>query len=274
MSLGLLTSRSRLRTVDAGAAAAQVEALGFDTLWVADPREDLPLLDEVLAATTTLRAATAVLSVWAPPAGAVADWWSVLPEQQQERVLLGLGVSHAVLVPQYEKPMAAMTAYLDRLDAAGVPSAARVLGANGPRMVELAGRRAAGTLTYLTMPERTAAQRAALGPRPRIAAEVKVVVTDDRAEGRSLARAHLATYLGLPNYLGNLRTMGFTDEDLTPPGSDRLVDALVLQGAAAALARAAEHRAAGADAIALHALSATGLPHDAWRELAAQAGAA
>jgi hypothetical protein len=32
-------------------------------------------------------------------------------------------------------------------------------------------------------------------------------------------------YLGLANYAGNLRRIGFTDADITQPGNDRIVDA-------------------------------------------------
>jgi hypothetical protein len=34
----------------------------------------------------------------------------------------------------------------------------------------------------------------------------------------------MAFYLGPANYAGNLRRIGFTDADLTQPGSDRIID--------------------------------------------------
>jgi len=39
--------------------------------------------------------------------------------------------------------------------------------------------------------------------------ELKVALTNDHAEGLQLAREHLQIYLGLPNYLNSLRTLGF-----------------------------------------------------------------
>jgi hypothetical protein len=76
-------------------------------------------------------------------------------------------------------------------------------------------------------------------------------------------------YLGLPNYVGNLRRMGFGDEDLTAPGSDRLLDALVVRGDVDAVrARVDAHLAAGADGIALHVLGEDPLPVAAWSRLA------
>ncbi|MGQ0464169.1 MAG: TIGR03620 family F420-dependent LLM class oxidoreductase [Sporichthyaceae bacterium] len=273
MSWGVFTSRSRLQAEGAAEAVAEVESLGFDTLWVGDPREELDLLAVALGWTSRLQVATGVLSVWAPTAETVAAWRAGLPEAQRSRVLLGLGVSHSLLVPHYAKPLATMAAYLDALDAVGVPAAGRMIGANGPKMVALAGRRTAGTLTYLTLPERTAEQRSALGSDPAITAEVKVVLAPDRDEAYRLAREHLAIYLRLPNYLGNLRAMGYGDDDLTAPGSDRFVDALVVRGVAGAAKRAAEHRAAGATSVAFHVLSDTPLPVAEWRELAALVGA-
>ena len=59
---------------------------------------------------------------------------------------------------------------------------------------------------------------------------------------RELARQHLATYLGLPNYSNNWKRIGFTDDDLADGGSDRLVDALVRVG------RRVDDRGAGAGA--------------------------
>jgi hypothetical protein len=59
----------------------------------------------------------------------------------------------------------------------------------------------------------------------------------------------------LRNYVANLRSLGFTEADVADGGSDRLVDALVTQGDAAAVAaRLDEHLAAGADHVCLQVL--------------------
>lgn len=52
----------------------------------------------------------------------------------------------------------------------------------------------------------------------------------DRGLGREQARAFVNDYLALPNYVRNLRRLGFTDDDLHGRASDRLVDALVAYG--------------------------------------------
>jgi probable F420-dependent oxidoreductase len=103
------------------------------------------------------------------------------------------------------------------------------------------------------------------------------VLDADRARGRERARDFVNDYLALPNYVRNLRRLGFTDDDLRGPASDRLVDALVAYGDEDAIAaRVRAHHAAGADHVCLHVLGdpdskqaePEALPLDAWRRLA------
>jgi probable F420-dependent oxidoreductase len=166
-----------------------------------------------------------------------------------------------------------MAAYLDGLDAADPPLApeSRVLAALGPKMLELARDRTAGTHPYLVTPELTKQARDGIGPDKLVASEVGVVLEADPSEARAIARQALSTYLGLPNYTNNWRRQGFTDDDIANGGSDRLVDALFAWGDEAAIAkRVQEHRDAGADHVCIQVLSKdpTQLTIDAWRALA------
>lgn len=264
--IGLYTSAPRLRGEGADAALAQAEALGFDAMWVANVQDDLSVLEQALDATERLAIGTAVISIWSVTAPDLATWWATQPGR--DRLRLGLGVAHAKFVPQYAKPLASLGAYLDELDAAGLGPQARYVGANGPKMLALAGSRTAGALTYLVTPEQTATHRAQLGPDVHLIPEMKVVLESDPDVARAAARKHLAIYLGLPNYLGNLRRMGFTDSDLAAPGSDRLIDALVAHGGLdAALARVEAHLAAGANGVAIHVLDPEPFPVQAWTQL-------
>jgi hypothetical protein len=75
----------------------------------------------------------------------------------------------------------------------------------------------------------------------------------------------------LPNYVNNLRELGFAEEHLADGGSDALVDALVAWGGAETVqARVRAHLDAGADHVAVQALPATRreVPDGQWRELA------
>ena len=105
-------------------------------------------------------------------------------------------------------------------------------------MLALARDRAGGAHPYLVTPEHSAQARAVLGEGRLLAPEQAVVVEPAADVARERARAHLDTYLALPNYTNNFRRLGFTDDDLADQGSDRLVDALVAWGdAEAVLAR-------------------------------------
>jgi len=110
-----------------------------------------------------------------------------------------------------------------------------------------------------------------MGAGPLLAPEQAVVVETDPATARAIAREHMAGYLTLPNYTNNLRRFGYTDEDLSGGGSDRLVDAIVAWGDAAAIAdRVRAHRAAGADHICLQVLSEEkDFPRKEYRQISA-----
>jgi probable F420-dependent oxidoreductase len=99
-----------------------------------------------------------------------------------------------------------------------------------------------------------------------------VAVERDPSRARALGRAHLSFYFSLPNYVNNLRRLGFGDEDFADGGSDRLVDALVAWGDEDSIReRIHLHRAAGADHVCIQVLAdaaAPGLPLAQWRQLA------
>jgi probable F420-dependent oxidoreductase len=77
-----------------------------------------------------------------------------------------------------------------------------------------------------------------------------VVLDTEPGTARSRARATLQRYLTLPNYQANLRRLGFTDDDLSGGGSDRLVDALVAWGGEDEIRRRVQlHLDAGADHV-------------------------
>jgi probable F420-dependent oxidoreductase len=194
------------------------------------------------------------------------------------RFLVGIGVSHAPLIDRkgpgtYVKPLAKMRDYLDALDRAEhpLPTDARVLAALGPKMLELARDRAGGAHPYLANSDHTRFARERLGPGRLLAPEQPVVLETDAARARELAREHLATYLGLPNYVTNLFRLGFTEEDVREGGSDRLVDSIVAWGDEGAIAaRVQAHRDAGADHVCIQLLTGdrSALPLEGWRRLA------
>ena len=265
---------------DGAEAAAELEELGYGTVWLGRADGNLELAEALLDATSRLVVGTSVVNIWMYDPLQVAASYRRVSDRHGERLLVGLGVGHAPAVEatgqRYVRPLQTMQNYLDDLDAAepGIPKDARALAALGPRMLKLAAQRSAGALPYLTPPEHTRRAREILGAGPLLAAEQKVVLDADPASARALARRGVARYLRLPNYTSNLKRLGFADEDLAGSGSDKVIDAIVAWGDIDTIARrVGEHLDAGADQVAIQVLSdavnaGTGLPRDEWRYLA------
>jgi probable F420-dependent oxidoreductase len=147
----------------------------------------------------------------------------------------------------------------------------RVLAALGPKMLRLAAERADGAHPYFVPPEHTARAREILGKDGLLAVEQAVVLETDATRAREIARAHTSRYLGLPNYVNNLRRLGFGDKDLADGGSDRLVDAIVAWGDMnAVIERVRAHQSAGANHVCVQVLprDPQALPTEQWREVA------
>ncbi len=256
--------------------AAEVESLGYGAVWVGgSPDADLGWVDPALAHTASLQLATGIVNIWSAPAPAVAESFARIESAHPGRFLLGVGVGHSEHTEEYVKPYDALVGYLDTLDAAMVPTSRRVLAALGPRVLRLAAERAAGAHPYLTTPEHTAKAREQVGHSVFLAPEHKVVLTTDPEEARAIGRQTVDHYLGLSNYVNNWLRLGFTQDDVRRPGSDRLIDAVVAHGTPEAIARRLnEHCAAGADHVAIQVLGGwneeTLLP--ALRELAGPLG--
>jgi probable F420-dependent oxidoreductase len=245
-------------------AAAELDALGYSTIWVTGgPLENLGQLAEVLQATGNARVASAILSVDRFDAQSVVDFYAEMEADHPGRFILGLGGAHGA------QPLQTLNAYLDRLDS--VPVTARVLAALGPRMLELARRRASGAFPILITPEYAGRARAQLGDDTTLAIEQLVVVETDPERARQIARGPLGFLSRIPGYQASFRRMGFTDDDIASL-SDRLVDAVVVWGDVDAIrVRVAALFDAGADHVALSVTPASPdtLPVDGWRELAA-----
>ncbi|MEU6355722.1 LLM class F420-dependent oxidoreductase [Streptomyces sp. NPDC047072] len=268
---GALRSEDADRRAELAETAAELEELGFGALWLGGnsaAHHALPLVE----ATSRIVVGTSIQSIWQYEAAEAAAAFQGLESAHPGRFALGLGVSHAKLADQYRRPYSALVDYLDALDEAGVPADRRLLAALGPKSVELARDRAAGTIPYLISAEQVAHSRELLGEGPLLAPELKVVLEADPGRARALARDYLAIYLGLPNYTNNFLRNGFTEEDFEGGGSDRLVDAVYAWGTDARIrARIDDFIAAGADHVALQIVNGAprdAIPREEWRRLA------
>ena len=269
--------------------AREIEALGFGSLFIPEVGLKDCMVESAafLAATERLVVGTGIANIHARIAGTTEGGARTLNALYPGRFVLGLGVSHGPLVENmlggtYEKPLATMRGYLDRMAALpamiepGSGRPVRLLAALGPKMIELSGTHADGAHPYLVTPAQTAVTREILGPQKWIVSEQAVVIGGDAAEQMTRAHLHLQIYSGLPNYRNSWLRQGFDESDLVPGGSDRLAAGIVGMGSVEdAAATLAAHLDAGADHVVVQVLgdgNPAWDPRPALRELAAALG--
>jgi probable F420-dependent oxidoreductase len=255
------------------AEAVEIEQLGYGTLWLgSSPSADLADAERLLDATEKLVIATGIVNIWSSPAVEVARSYQRIAAKHADRFVLGIGAGHPEASSQFARPYEALDAYLDLLDAGGVPQDRRVLAALGPRVLKLAAERTAGAHPYLVPPRHTREARDLLGAGPLIAPEQKVLLETDPAKARAAGTPTLRMYLGLRNYVSNLQRLGFDEADVAGDGSDRLFDEVILHGGTEHLAAGLRaHLDAGADHVALQVIGADD-PLPGYRTLAAALG--
>lgn len=249
----------RLSSAEAVACVQQLERAGVSTVWLQEFSGVDPFVRAslYLSATSRLTVALGVAVIHARDPEAMVAVASTLEEAFPGRFVLGLGVSHSALVErrghEYKAPLATMSEYLAAMERVRrdrrMPP--RILGALGPRMVELAGAAADGLHTYFSPVAHTASARESIGAG-RWLAPTQMVALGEHGDGWSEElRNYLRFPLGLPNYTRNLERFGFTEADMADV-SDRLVDALVVADRPDALRRRIdEHLSAGADQVVL-----------------------
>lgn len=189
------------------------------------------------------------------------------------RLTLGIGLSHKVVIENmfghsFDRPARHMREYLsalvpllhgeqvavrgETLTAATMgpldidaPAPPVLVAALGPRLLELAGAVADGTVLWMTgpatvrahiVPTITAAAEAAGRPAPRVAVALPVCVTDHPAPARERAAQLFALYGGLPSYRAMLDREGAAGpEDVAIVGDeDAVAERIASVGAAGA----------------------------------------
>jgi F420-dependent oxidoreductase-like protein len=247
MRVGIFGGDSAGRTVDdVVSEAAQVAEDGFTGYWIPQifGLDTLTLLAVVARDVPRIELGTAVVPTYPRHPMTLAQQAMTVQVISGGRLALGIGLSHQMLVEgawglSFDKPVRHMREYLEvvnslvqtgKVDFDGeslhAHGALRVQGASpfpvllaalGEKMLQLAGRAADGTLTWMTGPDTlerhvvptiTAAARAAGRPAPRIAAGLPVLVTDDVAAGRERAASVFQVYGGLPSYRAMLDREG------------------------------------------------------------------
>ena len=235
---------------------------GFAAVWTSQlPHEaDLPtLLAVALREVDGIALGTAVLPIQVRHPMVLAQTALTLDLISPGRLRLGIGLSHAMVsegmwgIP-FDRPARRVAEYLDvllpllageeaaasgetvsgkgRLQIPGAGGPPVYLAALGPRLLEIAGSRTAGTVTWMTGPKTLAGhtvptlRRAAeaAGRTAEVIVGLPVCVTDDEAAARKLARRQFAIYGRLPSYRAMLDREGYAGpEDAAIVGDEAAV---------------------------------------------------
>jgi 5,10-methylenetetrahydromethanopterin reductase len=231
------------KIVDAAKVASDA---GYTTFWLPQifGYDALTTLAVVGAQVPDIELGTAVVPTYPRHPVALAQQAMTVQAISGGRLALGVGLSHQLVIEgmygmSFEKPLRHMREYLEilvplvqtggvsftgetlvgnaGLDIKGATPFPILLAALGPKMLELAGSVADGTLTWMTGPATieshiapviTAAAEKAGRPAPRIGVGLPVCVTEDVDAARALAAQTFEIYGTLPSYRAMLDREG------------------------------------------------------------------
>ena len=242
MDIAILGFDRALEDITANVARTQEE--GFSGYWVPNGRgSDALTALAVAGAGTDIRLGTAVVPIHPRHPVALAQQALTVNKILDGRLALGLGLSHRPIVEDgwglsFERPVTYLREYLaallpllsdhrvsvdgERVSMHGeldidAPPCPVFLAALGPRMLELAGRLTAGTVTWmvgletlrtLTVPTINDAAEDAGREAPEVVVGLPVCVTDDPGAARERAGRSLRVYGTLPSYRAMLDREG------------------------------------------------------------------
>ncbi len=244
---------------------AKLRDEGFRRIWMTQMPFDgdlLTVLAVVMREVDTIEVGSAVLPIQNQHPMLLAQRALMLNVIAGGRFVLGLGMTHQAVTEgmwgiPYDKPVRRMREYLDGLQPLLAAQAADAIGetvttrgalqisgarapdvylaALGPQMLRLAGRRTAGTLTWMCGPKTlsehigptlraAAAEEGREETSVRVVASLPVCVTDDVAGARAQAAEQLSMYGSLPAYRAMLDREGHANpEDLAIIGDEQTV---------------------------------------------------
>lgn len=243
-------------------AVGRLERAGFRTLWTNEAigKDALVQVVTLLAATEQMIVGTCIANIWARPAQTMRAGAAQVAQAYPSRFVLGLGVGYpeqaASVGHEFGRPLRTMRDYLHRMDSPTSPPAPdaaypRIIAANGPKMLALAGESADGALPAMLPAAFTDRARRLLGPDKLLVVGLIVDPDPDWERARSTARETVSGWLRRPSYAATIAGLGYSTREIDQV-SDRLVNAVVAHGnAAAIIAKIREHIDAGADHVTL-----------------------
>jgi probable F420-dependent oxidoreductase len=185
-------------------AVRRLERAGYPAAWTNEAigKDALVQLAVLLAATETMVFGTGIANIWARSPQTAHGAAALLAQAFPGRIVLGLGVGYpeqaASVGRDFGTPLAAMRDYLEQMGTPGqlpAPDAAypSIIGANGPKMLALAGEISDGAMPALVPPDHTARARQLLGPDKLLVVLVQTSLTDgDATTVAGTVHEHLA----------------------------------------------------------------------------------
>ncbi len=243
-------------------AGRRLEQAGYGALWTNEVigKDAFTHLSVLLAATERLTVGTCVANIWARPPQTAHGAAAYLAQAYPDRFVLGLGVGYPQQAESvgrsFGSPLTTMRDYVAGMNAETWPPAPdtaypRILAANGPKMLALAGEIADGALPAGLPPEHTARARRTLGPDKLLVVGLSVVIDDDLGRSRDAARQVVSTWAARPPFRAAVAEFGYEIAE-NATADDRVVDALVAHGTPDSItSKIEEHLAAGADHVTL-----------------------
>jgi probable F420-dependent oxidoreductase len=259
----LPVSFTRTPTADEQRAAGRrLEHAGYRTAWTNEVigKDAFAQLSVLLAATERMAFGTCVANIWARPPQTAHGAAAYLAQAYPDRFTLGIGVGYPQQAEsvgrEFGSPLATMRDYVTGMDGQTWPPAPdtaypRILGANGSKMLALAGEIADGALPAGQPPEHTARARKLLGPDKLLVVGQSIVVDDDRDRARATAQQVVSNWSARASFRTTLAELGYPAEEIAEM-NDRVVDALVAHGGPDTIAaKVRAHLAVGADHVTL-----------------------
>ncbi len=219
-------------------AARRAEEDGFDSFWIAQifGVDALTALAIVGREVPRIELGTAVVPTFPRHPMMLAAQALTVQLASGDRLALGIGLSHQIVVENlwgysWAKPVRHMREYLDSLlpllrgepvdvhgeditcvgalEVQGAAAPDVIVAALGPQMLQLAGSRGCGTITWCTgeralldhvVPRLRAGAESGGHGSPRVVAGLPVCVTDDVDAAHEVVAEQFALYGGLPSY--------------------------------------------------------------------------